>query len=274
MHIRERFVEVDGLRTRYLDACIDEGVDAPTIVLVPSMFLLARSYRPTMKALGRRGFRVVAIELPGTGGSSSPTSRWGFEDYAYWLVEAIETMGMQGPALIGHSVSGPVVLTAAARHGSRVGPIALCDSSGGSKESDSLWRVIPARCIDAIEELAFDLRATPDVLFNLAHHPRQSLNLFRLTKLSQARLAQRVHAPTLLAWGARDHTMPLRCARTIEQVMSNATTYVSREGSHDWIIERADEFAGAVDAFLGRCSCDRDTASEETITFHNYRATG
>jgi pimeloyl-ACP methyl ester carboxylesterase len=184
----------------------------------------------------------------------------------------IEAMGLDRPPLVGHFVPGPVVLTAAARHGSRVGPIVLCDSSGGFNGSDSMWRIIPRRFIDAVEELAFDLRATPDALFNAAHHPRACLHQFRLAKVSQARLAQRVHNPTLLAWGARGRTMPLRCARLIEKVMANATTHVSREGSHDWMIERADEFAGVVHALLTRCA--RETPSGGTIELNNYRATG
>jgi hypothetical protein len=68
MMIHERFVEVDGLRTRCLDAHIhDDDTRATTIVLVPSMFLLARSCRPTLQALAPVGFRVIAPELAGDG---------------------------------------------------------------------------------------------------------------------------------------------------------------------------------------------------------------
>ena len=72
--------------------------------------------------------------------------------------------------------------------------------------------------------------------------------------------AARVRAPTLLAWGARDHTIPIRCAHTLRGLIPGASLYVSRHGSHDWMIDRAPEFASVVRAFIDAAPLVTDAA--------------
>lgn len=251
MTLHQRTGQIDGHPTTYFDSASGYyGLRQPAIVLVPSMFLMARSYAATCRELMREGFRVVALEMPGTGRSTQTSADWSFDDYAYWLACAIDEIGLVEPALIGHSVSAGVVLTCAARHPSRVGSIVVCDATGCRSGADRLLRIVPGRLMDAIDELAFDVRTAPDALFNATHHPRDCMHQFRLTKLCQLPIAQRVHRPTLIAWGARDRTMPLRFAIELDRAMSDASLYVSQEGSHDWIVDRPDEFARAVRRFV------------------------
>ncbi|MFY0526083.1 alpha/beta fold hydrolase [Archangium gephyra] len=64
------------------------------------------------------------------------------------------------------------------------------------------------------------------------------------------RWAPRVRMPVLLAWGRRDHTMPLSCAERLRERLPHARVYVGA-GSHDWLITDSREFTRAVLAFAG-----------------------
>src|SRR5947209_7984151 len=75
---REHFIHVGGFRVRYL-----EGGSGLPVVLVPTMFLPADAYRPTMAHLSQ-SYRVIAVDTPGTGRSQPLRERWGFERYADW----------------------------------------------------------------------------------------------------------------------------------------------------------------------------------------------
>jgi pimeloyl-ACP methyl ester carboxylesterase len=59
----------------------------------------------------------------------------------------------------------------------------------------------------------------------------------------------RVSIPTLVAWGERDHTLPPRCAAEFARILPVTRVYLSRRGSHNWLIQRPDEFAAAVGEF-------------------------
>jgi pimeloyl-ACP methyl ester carboxylesterase len=251
MLLHERIGQIDGHRTVYFDSAAGYySLRRPAAVLVPSMLLMARSYAATCRQLVRLGFRVVALELPGSGRSTRSAANWSFEDYAYWLACAVEEIGLSEPTLVGHSASAGVVLTCAARHPSHVGAVVVSDATGCRWHADHLWRIVAGRLMDAIDELAFGVRSAPDALYNATHHPRDFVHQLRLARLCQLHIAQRVHRPTLIAWGARDRTMPLRFAAELHHVISDASLYVSREGSHDWIVERAEEFARVVRAFV------------------------
>ena len=54
--------------------------------------------------------------------------------------------------------------------------------------------------------------------------------------------------PTLLAWGARDHAIPMRCAQLAQQCIAGSRLYISKEGSHDWIGDKTEEFAEMISA--------------------------
>jgi pimeloyl-ACP methyl ester carboxylesterase len=59
-----------------------------------------------------------------------------------------------------------------------------------------------------------------------------------------------VNVPALVAWGARDHILPLRCAEEFARHVPRATVYVSPRGAHEWVISRASEFADVLDRFI------------------------
>ena len=61
-----------------------------------------------------------------------------------------------------------------------------------------------------------------------------------------------VRRPTLLAWGRRDWTVPLCCGETLHRLIPDSELYISRDGSHDWLMTHPAEFAAAILAFLSK----------------------
>ena len=236
-------------------ARVSESGDGQRIaLLVPTMFALAETYAPTVKQLARRGFRVITIELPGTGRSSKLREPWSFDQHAAWLAAAIRAMRVDQQrdrlTLIGHSNSASVVMTLAARHPELAGRIVL-EAPVGAIEQPSLPAILMGRALDCLLERRLTIWGMPHLLFNLLHHPRDLLYQLELAVKRQAWHLTTINAPTLLAMGARDHTMPLRSSiAKLRQLIPAAQLYISSTGSHDWMITHAVEFAAAVDRFV------------------------
>src|SRR5438477_10133301 len=74
--IRTRYLKIAGYRTFMREA----GARTP-LVLLPSMLVLSRSYRPIIGELAR-SFRVICPEFPGVGHGSEVGPPWSFEEYA------------------------------------------------------------------------------------------------------------------------------------------------------------------------------------------------
>jgi pimeloyl-ACP methyl ester carboxylesterase len=132
----------------------------------------------------------------------------------------------------------------------RITRLVLADAVGADM-AFSLRRVIIARGLDALLEPELTLTGWSHVLFNAVFHLPNFINQVRLSaRIDVTACARNIRIPTLLAWGGRDHTMPLRCARLFESILPSLRRYVSPQGSHDWIVDRPAEFAAVVDAFV------------------------
>lgn len=241
---------------------ITGGAGDRLVLVMASPLVHAGLYRPTAAALAAHT-RVAVVDLPGSGGSTRvrvPPDMQTLSDYVPAIVQALDA---DSAILVGHSNSGAVAVFAALRHRDKVAGLVLADSVG-AHPGQGLVPVIAGRAVDACIELSLTLRGLPVVAGNLLRHPRNFAAQVRMAA-GDGLLgpASRVEAPTLLAWGRRDHTMPLLAAARFASAMPAARTVISDTGSHDWIIEEPARFAEAVRVHMRHClrSGDRPSAT-------------
>jgi pimeloyl-ACP methyl ester carboxylesterase len=131
--------------------------------------------------------------------------------------------------------------------------LVLADAAGAGGPH-SLLRVLLGRGVDGVLEWQLTGRGWSHAAQNLLTHPRNfAYQTWLAAKTDLSRRAALVRAPTLIGWGALDHTFPPRAAMVLLRQMPRATLYVSKNGSHDWIVDRPTEFVAAVREFaLGR----------------------
>ena len=228
----------------------DVGAGEPVVILA-STLVMAESYVWTIDCLAPH-FRVITVEMPGSGRATRPPRAWGFADYGDWVAGFVAALRLDRPTVVGHSNSGGAAILAAAAHRRSVGRLVLADTVGGDT-SPSLVRVLVGRAIDACLEPRLTVFGWHHVIYNSLVYTKDFFGQVWKSVYEDLRpQAARVAAPTLLAWGARDHTFPVRCADALHGVMPHAQKYVSPKGSHDWLIDRAPEFAEVLRDFVAR----------------------
>ncbi|WP_437964410.1 alpha/beta hydrolase [Sorangium sp. So ce260] len=228
----------------------ETGTGMPA-VLLPSMLISGMTYQPVVDAIARRA-RVLVVELPGSGRGSRLRAPWTLERYARCVADTLQALQLDRVTLIGHSLSGAAALVTGALHPERLSGLVLADSVGVDPPR-SVLALAFARAADALLEPRFSVRGAPALLYNLLCHTRSALSLLRIAATADlGGYAARVRVRTLLAWGARDRTVPLGSALAIQRLIPDSTLYVSAKGSHDWIVERPAEFAEAVARFMAR----------------------
>lgn len=241
-----RRIEVDGVQ-----GYIQDVGDGEPVVILSSTLIGNLSYQRTAAALRRR-LRVILVELPGSGRGSRLPRLWPLERYGRWAADLLPALGVDGATVVGHSDSGAIALWLGVLHPERIRGLVLVDSVGASP-SGSVPDVLIRRALEIPTEPRFDLWAAPNIAVNLVLHPRSFWQHVRLAATEDLTgVAARVRARTLVGWGARDHTMPLRDAFIYHRMIEGSTLYVSKDGGHDWLVERPDEFAAALTAFMAR----------------------
>ena len=245
-------IEVAGARGGYLD----EGT-GPTLVLLVTPFVTAAMYYPARVALARR-FRVITVELPGTAGHQVGGRAWLMSEYAAWVAGFLERMGLEDVTLVGHSNSGAIAMLTGIRAPGRLRGVVLANTIGADG-SRSFADVLAGLAVCAPLEMRYALRLMPRFAYNMWFHTRNFFKQFVESVRRDLRpQARTLRVPTLVAWGALDFVMPLSCATTLMRRLPDAELYVAARGSHDWLAELPEEFAGAVEGFWGRVGMRRE----------------
>ena len=117
------FMEIGGNRIHY----VDRGPrDAPAIVLIHGLGGQLRNFaRPLVEDL-ERDHRLILVDRPGSGWSRrAPDASSSLWQQADTMAKFIRALGLERPAIVGHSLGGALALTLAAEHPDVVGRLAL-----------------------------------------------------------------------------------------------------------------------------------------------------
>lgn len=244
--MRERFVEVEGRRTRVVEA----GA-GPTVVLVPGLGLSADFYASVIGALRRARLRVVVPDLPGFGRSR----RVGWtgmspERTAAWLAAMARAAGLERAVWMGHSVSCQPLVELAATEPARVRALVLAAPTGVRG-----WRGAPYQ---AVTLPVAGLREPASLLRRLARdYLRTSPLRYGGTWLRAAahNTIERAHAvscPVLVVCGRRDPVVPPRAGQRLAAALPRGRLVVCPSGSHGLPVDATDEFVAAASDFVRR----------------------
>jgi pimeloyl-ACP methyl ester carboxylesterase len=113
--LAERVVETDRHRTFYLEC---GPADGPLLIFVHGWPALAISWRAQLARFAELGYRCVAPDMRGYGGSSAPPRResYALEEIVADLRELLAALGAQRAVWIGHDWGGPAVWEIARHH--------------------------------------------------------------------------------------------------------------------------------------------------------------
>lgn len=214
------------------------------LLIIPSPLILGRTYKHLARKLSA-AFEVEIAQLPGTGVIKGTSSVMSDNQYAEFI---IENYNLENTLMLGHSNSGTIA--AAVIQKSEVKPtgLILADTTGAS--SKSYIKTLMMRSLDGIWEFLFSSWAIFHLILNMLLHPFNFFYQIHLSvKNDTKNTFSSLNVPTLILWGKRDHTMPLHEARCLNKLIKDSKLYVSKTGSHDWILTNPKEAAMVIKEF-------------------------
>jgi pimeloyl-ACP methyl ester carboxylesterase/glycine cleavage system regulatory protein len=207
-------------------SCAVGGHGLP-VVFLHGWGLGHRAYQSALRELMARGCRVYAPALPGFAGTAElPGKRRTMEGYAAWVEAFLDTIGVDGPALVvGHSFGGGVAIRLAHDAPERVRHLVLINSVGSPTGSSgpslaalpydrppweygvhfmrTLWSRDGYRVMQAMsEDLIHNMVVNPWALFEIGALARR---VDLTTELAELR---RREVPIVVLWGDRDGVLP------------------------------------------------------------------
>jgi pimeloyl-ACP methyl ester carboxylesterase len=157
-------------------AICGEGVP---LVVVHGFSAEGMLYAQTLWRLVDMGFKVVAIDTAGHGGTQGlPTGGRDFSAYADLLTRVLDALGIRRAVLAGHSMGGRLVTEVAATHPDRAIAVVLIDAIVGRTWDRTVWlsRLWPPVLAGVAVLLVVDTLTTVP----LFRDPKQAVKLGRL----------------------------------------------------------------------------------------------
>jgi pimeloyl-ACP methyl ester carboxylesterase len=119
-----KFAKLDGSRVRYQS----HGQGAKAVVLIHGWTCDASFWDRSVPALSAR-YRVIAVDLPGHGGSDKPDIAYTQQLFARAVDAVMEKAGVNRAVLMGHSMGAPVARQFVADYPSKVAGLVLVDGA-------------------------------------------------------------------------------------------------------------------------------------------------
>lgn len=231
-------------------------------------------YAQTLNRLVRRGFKVVAVDMAGHGGSQGLPARFSrLGDYSEMMSVCLRELGIRRAVLAGHSMGGRVVAGMGASHPDQVVALLLLDAIVG-REWDrmvTMFRFSPpllgalgaALAVDAastlplVRDRAQALKLSRLVAPTFAGHvmapwrlvgPAYSILASRGSGSILDELASQA-VPTIVVTGDRDLIVPPSTARSAALRARGDLVEVLGAG-HSWLLKDPETLPGVVDELL------------------------
>ena len=144
--VSDRYIDVEGLRTRYWLA----GSSGPPVVLIHGLGASAEIWSANIGALASR-HRVYAPDLPGFGHTEMP-SRMDFSPAAYsrFIQNFMTAQGIGRASIVGHSLGGGVALRVILDDPGRVERIVLVSCAGLGRDISLPLRIASLPFFDRV----------------------------------------------------------------------------------------------------------------------------
>jgi pimeloyl-ACP methyl ester carboxylesterase len=225
-----------------------------------------------------RDRRVIAVDLPGFGGSDALDVTLGMEVYADSVAALLAALRVDRAIAVGHSLGGLVALRLALRHPALLTALVVVNGGGVALSRVRLKLVTSALlAVNALlshEPVMRAVTVRPRArrwLVAGAIRERDALTPALAAEMlasfaapglvaaviagARDDVADHVHevtCPTLLLWGRHDRLVPLALATELAKRMRNARVEVIEGAGHCPMIERPQDFNHAVATFASQ----------------------
>lgn len=184
---------------------------------------------------------VISLDLPGFGGTESPTQSWDLNDYAHFVGEFCDKLKLKPYAIVGHSNGGAIALRGLANRSLSAKRLVLLASAGirgeykgrvkalrlVTKTGKILTSPLPHRITKKLRSKVY-AKVGSDML--VAEHLQETFK--RIVSDDVRNDAAAISIPTLLMYGSKDEATPVSWGTLLHSRIRGSKMIVVPEAGH------------------------------------------
>lgn len=209
-------------------------------------------------------YRVVAMDMPGFGGSDEPQDIWSVADYTDFVIEFLKDYDAKEITFLGHSFGGRVIIKMFEKKSLpfKIKKLILTGSAGVLPKKSTTQKIKQRiyKMTRKIYSSAVVSKLFPDALENLrrkngsadynAASPTMRQILVKVVNEDLTHIFPKVTPPTLLVWGKNDTATPLSDGQLMEKLMPEAALVVLENSGHYAFLDEMFAFNKILASFM------------------------
>lgn len=235
MGIEEKYLEVNGIKTRYFK--LGKGED---LVFFGGLFSSVVMCESLVKELSKK-YKVYAVEMPGFGKTKSPGSVWSVEDYANHIISFMKLLNIKKPLICTCSGGGLVAISIGLKKKAK--RLIMMDAAGIQLPFSSrelffrLFVIMPAKNIFSkrfSRALAFFFGGVKEVIRGTLDGKIWKI-IWKNINRSYDKELKNIETPILFVWGEDDEILSLDYVNRFKRLAKNSRL-VRVKGTHLWMV--------------------------------------
>ena len=206
-------------------------------------------------------FHVFAPDTPGFGLTERPNWMRDMSDYILYLRDLLDTLGLDKPFIVGHSLGGWMAAELAVWYPERTGKLVLSNSVGIRVKGQPIANLFAMNAQEILMACFDDFSAAAPLIpgeFNADFMISQYRQLTTLASLAWnptydpklERRLERITSPTLIVWGKNDRLVPSAYGDAFHRLIPGSELVMLEGTGHMPMFEKSEEWSNAIREFL------------------------
>lgn len=204
-------------------------------------------------------YQTVALDLPGFGGSQTPQSTWGLDDYTRLIAAFLKKINIEPCAIIGHSNGGTLAIRGLAEGTLKTNKLVLI-AAAGIRTSQPIRRLILkiVAKIGNVATIGFPKQQRSRLktaLYSAAGSdmmvvPQMEETFKRIVRHDVQADAIKLKLPVLLIYGAQDKAAPLSYGRIYQRLIEGSKLVIINDAGHFLHLDAPEKVSSEILEFL------------------------
>jgi pimeloyl-ACP methyl ester carboxylesterase len=229
-------IVVDDLLVQYEQS----GSGGRVVLLLHGWGDDVRSWQALMAELAQT-YHVVALNLPGFGGSQIPPEAWGLDEYGHFLAHFVEHIDLRPNIIIGHSNGGAIAIKGVAS-GALVADKLILLASAGVRSHNQGRKLLLKAVAKTGKAVTLALPGTARQKLRRHLYAQAGSELLLVPQMEATfkkvvgediiSAAQKITIPTLLIYGEQDTATPPLYGRLLHEAIAESVFEVVGSAGH------------------------------------------
>jgi pimeloyl-ACP methyl ester carboxylesterase len=230
----------------------------PVVVLVHGWGDDLINFNKMQKTLAKH-YRVLSLDLPGFGKSTTPDRGWSLDDFSKFLADFVHKLDVSVYCYLGHSNGGAILINGLASKQLKSDKLILIAAAGirGTEQFKKKAILVgaklgklPLKLLPTDYQLELKKRLYKVIKSDAGVNPQMLETFKKIVRQDVTKDASKLHLPTLIIYGREDQVTPPEYGQIYHKLIDDSKLELVNGAGHFVHLQKPDQVEKLIEGFL------------------------